>query len=466
MFGRAERIYDKELFTTGRLQYDDKSRKLLCIIKALQQRNGYRQLKESKMGERNLYLECAAGVSGDMLVAALIDLGADMQVLQKVLASIPVQGFRTEITRVQKAGLDCCDFNVILDAVHENHDHDMEYLQGEETEHHVHTHESHEHSHTGLREIKEIIARTDMTENARSIALRIFDILADAEAKAHGTTKDEVHFHEVGAVDSIVDIISIAVCADNLGAGEVIVPQLSEGMGTIRCQHGILPVPVPAVAEIAAVYGMRMKIMNIQGEFVTPTGAAAVAALRTSEKLPASFIIEKTGMGAGKRNYEIPGILRAMLISLPDEQQDRICKLESNIDDCTGEELGYVMEKLFESGARDVHYTPVYMKKNRPAWQLNVICDIKDIAKLEQIIFTQTTTIGIRRVMMERSVLTRSEITVQTEYGEARVKACDLEGSRRFYPEYDSVTKICQKSGMGYPQVYALIQHLAAGEQS
>ena len=381
MFGRAERIYDKELFTTGRLQYDDKSRKLLCIIKALQQRNGYRQLKESKMGERNLYLECAAGVSGDMLVAALIDLGADMQVLQKVLASIPVQGFRTEITRVQKAGLDCCDFNVILDAVHENHDHDMEYLQGEETEHHVHTHESHEHSHTGLREIKEIIARTDMTENARSIALRIFDILADAEAKAHGTTKDEVHFHEVGAVDSIVDIISIAVCADNLGAGEVIVPQLSEGMGTIRCQHGILPVPVPAVAEIAAVYGMRMKIMNIQGEFVTPTGAAAVAALRTSEKLPASFIIEKTGMGAGKRNYEIPGILRALLISLPDEQQDRICKLESNIDDCTGEELGYVMEKLFESGARDVHYTPVYMKKNRPAWQLNVICDIKFLLK-------------------------------------------------------------------------------------
>ena len=418
------------------------------------------------MGEKKLYLECAAGISGDMLVAALIDLGADTQVLQKVLASIPVKGFRTEITRVQKAGLDCCDFNVILDAVHENHDHDMEYLHGVEKEHHVHAHDPHEHSHTGLCEIREIISQTCMTENARSIAVRIFDILAGAEAKAHGTTKDEVHFHEVGAVDSIVDIISIAVCADNLGVGEVIVPQLSEGTGTIRCQHGILPVPVPAVAEIAAVFGIRMKIMNIQGEFVTPTGAAAVAALRTSEKLPEYFVIEKTGMGAGKRNYEIPGILRAMLISLPDEQPDRICKLESNIDDCTGEELGYVMEKLFEAGARDVHYIPVYMKKNRPAWQLNIICDVKDIPKLEQIVFNQTTTIGIRRIMMERSVLQRREITVQTEYGKARVKVCELEGSSRFYPEYDSVTEICQKSGMGFPQVYMLLQHLAAGEQN
>ena len=155
-----------------------------------------------------------------------------------------------------------------------------------------------------------------------------------------------------------------------------------------------------------------------------------------------------------------------MLISLPDEQPDRICKLESNIDDCTGEELGYVMEKLFEAGARDVHYIPVYMKKNRPAWQLNIICDVKDIPKLEQIVFNQTTTIGIRRIMMERSVLQRREITVQTEYGKARVKVCELEGSSRFYPEYDSVTEICQKSGMGFPQVYMLLQHLAAGEQN
>ena len=451
------------------------------------------------MGQ-NVYLECYSGISGDMTVAALSGLMKDRTPLFCVLDHMPVEGFSYELKQVKKSGINAWDFLVKLDVEHENHDHDMEYLHGhghthdhhhghehhqdhaetaehhhdpvqaeamhaqEETGHEEHHH--HHHEHRGLGDIFPIIDRCDMTDTAKELAKDIFRILAKAEAKAHNVPEDQVHFHEVGAVDSIVDIVAAAVCMDSLQVDGVIVPFLCEGKGTVRCQHGILPVPVPAVAEIAAVFGIRMKIMNIQGEFVTPTGAAAVAALRTSEKLPEYFVIEKTGMGAGKRNYEIPGILRAMLISLPDEQPDRICKLESNIDDCTGEELGYVMEKLFEAGARDVHYIPVYMKKNRPAWQLNIICDVKDIPKLEQIVFNQTTTIGIRRIMMERSVLQRREITVQTEYGKARVKVCELEGSSRFYPEYDSVTEICQKSGMGFPQVYMLLQHLAAGEQN
>ena len=241
-------------------------------------------------------------------------------------------------------------------------------------------------------------------------------------------------------------------------------PHLNEGSGTIRCQHGILPVPVPAVTGIVSAYGICMKIMDVQGEFVTPTGAAAVAALRTSDRLPEQFRIMKTGLGAGKREYEIAGILRAMVITAG-EQENRICKLESNIDDCSGEALGHVMNLLLEAGARDVHYIPVYMKKNRPGWQLNVICMPEDIQRLEKIIFMQTTTIGIRRVMMERTVLERTVQTVHTAFGDAEVKVCEYEGIKRFYPEYESVIQLCSRSGMGYPEMYAQVQQLAAGEK-
>lgn len=301
-----------------------------------------------------LYLECNSGISGDMLVAALLDLGADREVLAKALDSLPVQGFTYEISTVKKAGVACCDFNVLLDAEHENHDHDMAYLHGEHEhahehhhhdhcgeeehthEHHhndhcgeeEHTHEHHHHDHCGeqphehhhhhehraLADIIAIINNAQITAKAKEIALKIFDIIGDAEAKAHGVSKSEVHFHEVGAVDSIVDIIAIAVCSDSLDINEVIVPKLCEGSGTIRCQHGILSVPVPAVANIMQAYGLKVEIMPVQGEFVTPTGAAAVAALKTSDELPHGFIIKKIGLGAGKRTYERPSILRAMLI--------------------------------------------------------------------------------------------------------------------------------------------------------
>ena len=190
---------------------------------------------------------------------------------------------------------------------------------------------------------------------------------------------------------------------------------------------------------------------------MTPTGAAIAAAIQTANQLPDPFRIKKIGMGAGKRTYERPSILRAMLIETPKEispQKDYIYKLESNIDDCTGEALGYVMEQLLEAGARDVHYHPVYMKKNRPAWQLNVICCEEDIPKLEQIIFRETTTIGIRRIAMERSVLPREKKTVETKYGKAEVKVCVLEEEIRCYPEYESVVGICKEKGLSYQEVY------------
>lgn len=279
---------------------------------------------------RTLYLECNSGISGDMTVGALIDLGASMQLLSEVLSTVNAEGFKVAYTRVKRAGLDCMDFDVILDEAHDGHDHDMEYLYGHIHDHehnhnhdhehpHTHEHESHEkphtHTHRGISDIFEIIDKAAMTERAKSIAKKIFDILAEAESKAHGVPKDQVHFHEVGAVDSIVDVIAIAVCLDNLDIDKVIVPKLYEGQGTVRCQHGILPVPVPAVTNIVSQHRIKLEILNIMGELVTPTGAATVAAIRTSDQLPKEFIIEKVGMGSGKRDYGLAGFLRAMIIS-------------------------------------------------------------------------------------------------------------------------------------------------------
>ncbi len=465
-----------------------------------------------------LYLECYSGISGDMVVGALLDLGASQKVLEEQLGSLPVEGFKVQISRVKKSGLDACDFNVILDRQYENHDHDNEYLYAQEgyghkahihthvhshdehtdahghgehtdahghgnhtdahghgdhtdahghgehththehAEHeHAHRHDGHTHEHRGLPEIRDIISRSKISDRAKKIASDIFLVLAEAESKAHGVSVEEVHFHEVGAVDSIVDIVAAAVCLDDLNIREVIVPELYEGRGTVRCQHGVIPVPVPAVVHIIGAHNISLHMTGTEAELVTPTGAAIVAATRTSDRLPERYKIQKSGMGAGKRDYGRASILRGMLIEPEAEEADHICKLESNIDDSTGEVLGYVMERLFEAGARDVYYTPVYMKKNRPAYQLNVICDEKAAPELEQIIFRETTTIGIRRVRMQRTVMHREIRQVETSFGMAEVKVCRSGEIVRVYPEYESVAAICRGSDLNYWDVWGKI---------
>lgn len=424
---------------------------------------------------KTLYLECYSGISGDMTVAALLDLGADREVLKESLKSLPVGGFRTEITRVKKSGLDACDFSVILEQ--DNHDHNMEYLHGSEksyTGYHEHSHEvnhehhhghtyshEHPHEHRGMKEITEIIQKSEMTVRAKKMAMRVFDILAQAESKAHGVPVEEVHFHEVGAVDSIVDIAAIAICMDNLDISNVIVPVLYEGTGFIRCQHGQIPVPVPAVTHIAETHKLKLKITDIQGELVTPTGAAVVAAFRTSDRLPEDFTMLKTGIGAGKRQYRCPGILRAMLIRETTDLQikDIIWKLETDMDDCGGEMMGHVMNLLMANGAREVHYTPIYTKKNRPAYTLTVICKESEREKLENLIFSETTTIGIRRVEMERTILQREIQKKDTPVGTAIVKACTLpDGNIRYYPEYENVAELAERNQLSFRETYDRIR--------
>ena len=541
---------------------------------------------------KTLYLETSSGISGDMFVAAMIDIGADPEALERALNSIPADGFMVEISSVKKSGIACCDFNVILDAAHENHDHDMAYLYGpapvtavapQEEEHHCHCHEdeeaphchchedeevphchchedeeahhchchedeeahhchchedeeaphchrhedeeahhchcheeeeahhchcheeeeahhchcheeeahhchSHEdeeahycHGHGGeephhhhehhhhhgrhLAEIMGIIDATDMTDSAKALAGKMFHIVAEAESLAHHMPLEEVHFHEVGAIDSIVDIIAAAVTFDSLGITDVIIPCLTEGRGTVRCQHGVLPVPVPATMNIIEAYDMPLTIMEAKGEYVTPTGAAIAAAICTTHQLPKAFRVVRTGLGAGKRAYtERTNILRAYLIegNAMEEGKDEIVKLETDIDDSTGEALGYTIDRLMQAGALDVHYSPVYMKKNRPAWELTVICKKSRMEELEDIIFKETTTIGIREFpSVMRSILRRNQKQVETPFGIAEVKEVALPGERRFYPEYESVKAIAEKNHLPFAEVYHLVKALA-----
>ncbi len=453
---------------------------------------------------KQLYLECNAGISGDMFVGAMLDLGADFDELKRILESSGIPGFKVEMNRVRKAGLDCNSFDVILEPGYENHDHDMEYLHGEtyaepeeyeyneqghhdyddhdheqgdhdhdhhdEHDHeqgdhdHEHHHDHGHHHHRTLRDVMEIIDSVDMSEYAKALARRIVGVLADAESKAHGVPLTEVHFHEVGAIDSIVDIIAAAVCVDMLDVEEVYVSKLVEGCGTVRTQHGILSVPVPAVLNTCEAYHIPLELTSTKGEFVTPTGAAIVAAITTKFERPKTFAIKKTGMGAGKREYERPSILRAMIIEEREmehtdyvsaaHENDVVYKLESNVDDCTGEALGFLMESLFKAGARDVSYIPCFMKKNRPGYQIEVVCLEADIDKMENLLFTHTTTIGIRRQRMERTILVRDVVSFESDYGAIKAKAVKIGNKTRYYPEYESIAAICRVSGASFQEIY------------
>lgn len=411
---------------------------------------------------RRFYFDCSSGISGDMTVAALLDMGADRQVLQRMLDSLAVDGFRVSVRRVKKAGIEACDFSVELDETHENHDHDMAWLHGRagDTAHGAEEdtpHGHHHHSHRSLKDILQIIDSADMTDRARQLAVRMFTILGEAEAQAHGVELQQVHFHEVGAVDSIVDILSVAVCADSMGMEEAIIPWLHEGEGLVRCQHGLMPIPVPAVTAIAGKYGLTLRPAGIQGELVTPTGAAIAACFQGETRLPERYRIVKCGVGAGKREYGLPGILRIMLLDTEDDKEERLVKLETDMDDCSGETLGYCMERLFAAGARDVHYVPIFMKKNRPAYQMQVICSEKQAPLLEDIIFRETTTIGIRRIAIERTVLEREIITVDTSWGPVRAKVCVKDGSKKVYPEYEDVASLCREKHLPFAKTFQKI---------
>lgn len=366
---------------------------------------------------RTLYLECTFGISGDRLAAALLDLGADARVLERAVLSLSIKGLKIHIAQAVKNGLDACKLQIFLEE---------------------------DPSVSGL----ELIRRAQMTGRARGMAEKIFRILLQAEARAH----------RVPTVRSVVEILAVAVCLDDLDITEVIIPQLCEGTGTVQDQCGLEPVPVPAVLYILQEYGLPLRIISAEGGLVTPAGAAIAASIRTAGELPKRFIVKKIGVGAGERDLSCMDMMRAMIIEPENVPKtaadaDTVWKLEANIDDCTGERLGYAMECLLGAGAKDVHYTPVFMKKNRPAYQLNVLCDEERIHRMEEIIFRETTTIGIRRMQIQRSVLQREVREVDTSLGKAVVKVCSGSSGQWIYPEYESIAALAREYGLSYGQV-------------
>ena len=417
-----------------------------------------------------LYLDCSSGISGDMTVAALLDLGADQKVLMDALSSLHLDGCHIKISDVFKSGLKSCDFHVVLDELHENHDHDMEYLHGSgshtphmhNAEHHESSENTHSHHERNLGDITRILSSGRLTPHALELALKIFRIIAKAESQVHGKPVEEIHFHEVGAIDSIIDIAAVAVCIDNLGIEQVIIPFLTEGCGQVRCQHGLLPIPVPAVTAIVTAHGIPLHISDVQGELVTPTGAAIAAALRTSSRLPEEFKILRTGLGAGKRDYQTAGVLRAMLIQDTGADFDRILMIETNMEDCSGEAMGFVMEELLKAGALDVYYTPIYMKKHRPAYQLSIMCDFEKRRTMEALIFRHTTTIGLRTYEVQRTKLLRKIISLETPWGMADIKCCQFEEEIYYYPECDSIMQLSKENQIGFTEMYHKITEYAA----
>lgn len=431
---------------------------------------------------RKLYLECYSGISGDMTVAALTDLGVEEAYLRQELAKLHLDGYEIKISRTKKNQITAADFDVMLKEDGEMHGHSHDHSHpGEGHEH------SHSHSHNSYKEISELISQSELNSRVKEMSLKIFHVIAEAEAKVHGMPVDQVHFHEVGAVDSIVDITAAAICLDKLGFDSILTSELWEGKGTTWCQHGRIPVPAPAVLEMMADHRIPVKFTPVEGEMITPTGAGIAAALTAERKLPERFVVEKVGVGAGKKDFPHANILRAMILNTDtdavSEKKEKaagstenrkngadnavktnqgiaagslntVTVLETNVDDCSGEQLGYAMECLLREGALDTSCIPVYMKKNRPAYMLQVICRPKDEEKMETVIFRETTSIGLRKYREERSILPREIITVTLPDGqEVRVKKCSHHGQEFFYPEYEDMKAACRTADRSFPEI-------------
>ena len=411
------------------------------------------------MREKILYFDCSAGISGDMTLGALIDLGADKNAFLTELEKLHLEGYEIAFETTQRNAITATHVNVILTGQEQVHDHthihehihDHGHTHEHDHEHHSHDHER-GHFHRSFRDIRQMIQNSELSKEVKDLSLRIFTRVARAEAKVHHKDVEEVQFHEVGAVDSIVDIVGSAILITMLKPDRICASVVQDGHGFVHCQHGMLSVPVPAVCEIFAESDALIRQIDVDTELVTPTGAAIISELADSFGTMPVMTIDKIGWGAGTKILKIPNLLKVTLgyqetASDGYTEQDEIMVLETNLDDCTGEMLGAAMEILMENGALDAFYTPIFMKKNRPAWCLTVLARPEDTEKMERLIFLHTTTIGIRRHLDQRRILKREKAVVPTAYGELQVKRVALEDGYRDYPEYESAKKLAVETG-------------------
>lgn len=349
---------------------------------------------------RIAYFDCFSGASGDMILGALLDAGLDLDVLRGDLASLGVGGYSLSAERIRKQGFAATQFEVHIEAADKPHRH--------------------------LKHIREIIEKGRLPDLVRQRAMAIFTKLAEAEAEAHGTSVDKVHFHEVGAIDSIVDIVGACLALDRLGVEEVHCSPIPTGSGTLRCEHGVMPVPAPATARLLK--GVPLAACEEMSELTTPTGAVILTTVARSYGPVPAMVIERVGVGAGKREGKTrPNILRVLIgeaVSAGrfDDESDEVLVLEANLDDATGEVVGHVYDLLFAAGALDVYSSPIYMKKNRPATLLTVLAPPLLRETIEGMLFAETTTFGIRSHLASRHKLARTFETVETGFGPVRIK--------------------------------------------
>jgi len=349
------------------------------------------------------YFDCFAGAAGDMIVAAMLSAGLDAEFLKDQLATLGIKNLDIKLTETKRAGLKAISFEPIIPE---------------------------QNCNRNLEQIADIISQSGISEQAQKTAIAIFEKIAGAEAAAHNKAVNDIHFHEVGALDSIVDIVSACIGIQALCAEKIYCSALSLGGGTVKCAHGLMPVPAPATAELLK--GVPVSGGPAEAELLTPTAAAILATIVDEFGPLPSMKIETVGYGAGSMQFEdFPNVLRLILGQATPESSanaDAVCLLETNIDDASAEVVGFVTENLFKSGALDVFTTPIYMKQNRPAVQISIICKIEDTPFLEQVLFAQGLTFGIRKQFLQRSKLTRDFVSVQTEFGEIKIKIGSLNG--------------------------------------
>jgi pyridinium-3,5-bisthiocarboxylic acid mononucleotide nickel chelatase len=434
---------------------------------------------------RIAYLDCFSGISGDMFLGALLDAGVPAEVFERSVAGLDI-GAKLEISRVDRSGISASKVDVL---VHGEKELPREVFWEKQAQRHDHAHGPHQHGtahgHSGSRagartphnhgrgwtEIKQIISRANISVRAKATAIRIFEVLGQAEAKIHNTNIETIHFHEVGAVDAMVDIVCAASGAEELGVDEWVCSPLNVGGGTVKCAHGTFPVPAPATVELlqgAPVYSSGLNV-----ELVTPTGAAIVKTLANRFGSFPEMRVQRAGYGAGTRDF--PGHANVLRLTVGEAagqkpvrgSQETISVLEANLDDLNPQVFGYVLDRLLEEGALDVFGVPVQMKKNRPGMLLTVLCRPEDSARLSQVVFAETTTLGIRRREERREVLDRRWVTVETLWGSVRMKVASMNGTVTNYaPEYEDCRQIAAEQRVPLKEVMqeATRQYLASNQ--
>ncbi len=376
---------------------------------------------------RTLYFDCASGISGDMIISSLVSLtGARHKYLDR-LKEIALEGYHAEIKDVVKSSIKALGFKVILD--------------------------EEQHQHRNLNDIFSIIRESRLNNDEKKLSREIFAKLGQAEAKVHGQPINEVHFHEVGAVDSIIDIVGTSILINMIKPDRIIFSPLPVGGGSVDTAHGRLPVPAPATSELLK--GVPVYDNGIHTELVTPTGAAIVSALSDGFGGMPEMTINEVGYGSGEKDLSVPNLLRVFLGEAEGCEKDRVYLLETNIDDMNPQAMGHIMDRLFKEGALDVFLQPVIMKKSRPADVLSVICKTTDLIKMQDIIFKETTSFGIRRQIMDRSKLDREIISTETDYGTVRIKLGYLGGRLiKAMPEYEDVKKAAELTSLPFNTIY------------